>query len=322
MRPADYTPQQIIDAGLALQAEGRRVTGFALRQSIGGGNAPRLTQIWREYLAAQSGRPTDTVSELPVEVAERLAQVSELLGTQLVELVVDINHRAVVASERRVAEVLRVAADQREQAEGELLDASQAVEDLEQQVDIVNESLAAARGIGERLTEEKHALALELVQVKERLAALEKSSKADQYAAIERDRSAVAREQQLRSELEAAQLLERDARERLAQAMGAHTALEKQHKEDAQTCKELRHELRDVREKQTRTSAKADSNAEQLAEARRALGEAQQALKSAQDDAKKGLKLAAEAADRERAALDQIKALTEAASGKGVRSPG
>ncbi len=31
MRPATYEPEQIIEAGLALQAEGRNITGFALR---------------------------------------------------------------------------------------------------------------------------------------------------------------------------------------------------------------------------------------------------------------------------------------------------
>lgn len=53
MRPATYEPEQIIEAGLALQAEGRNITGFALRSRIGGGNPGCLRQIWDEHLASQ-----------------------------------------------------------------------------------------------------------------------------------------------------------------------------------------------------------------------------------------------------------------------------
>lgn len=35
MRPATFEPEQIIEAGRALQAEGRNITGFALRNRIG-----------------------------------------------------------------------------------------------------------------------------------------------------------------------------------------------------------------------------------------------------------------------------------------------
>lgn len=32
MRPAEFAPEQIIEAGKELQAAGRNITGFALRQ--------------------------------------------------------------------------------------------------------------------------------------------------------------------------------------------------------------------------------------------------------------------------------------------------
>ncbi len=44
MRPAIFEPQQIIEAGLALQAEGRNITGFALRNRVGGGNPGGLSR--------------------------------------------------------------------------------------------------------------------------------------------------------------------------------------------------------------------------------------------------------------------------------------
>ena len=44
MRPAEFSPEEIVAAGEALVAAGRNVTGFALRQKVGGGNPNRLKQ--------------------------------------------------------------------------------------------------------------------------------------------------------------------------------------------------------------------------------------------------------------------------------------
>ncbi|EBW3990025.1 hypothetical protein DPJ14_25275, partial [Salmonella enterica subsp. enterica serovar Enteritidis] len=49
MRPATFEAEQIIEAGLALQAEGKRITGFGLRNRTGGGSPARLKQVWDEY---------------------------------------------------------------------------------------------------------------------------------------------------------------------------------------------------------------------------------------------------------------------------------
>ncbi len=42
MRPVEITPESIIQAGQELQVSGRNITGFALRQKVGGGNPARL----------------------------------------------------------------------------------------------------------------------------------------------------------------------------------------------------------------------------------------------------------------------------------------
>ncbi|SEJ56751.1 replication region DNA-binding N-term, partial [Azotobacter beijerinckii] len=73
MRPAEYTLEEIVQAGEALQAAGRNVTGFALRQRVGGGNPTRLKQVWDDHLARSSVAEATPVAELPVEVAEELA---------------------------------------------------------------------------------------------------------------------------------------------------------------------------------------------------------------------------------------------------------
>ena len=184
MRPVEFSADDIIKAGSDLQAAGRNITGFALRQRVGGGNPSRLKQVWDEHLAGQAEQRAEPVAELPVEVAEEVAAVTKALTERLAALAVELNDKAVKAAERRVAEVIRTAGEQREQAERELADASQTVEDLEAQLDATKEEQRATQ---ERLAEAlvtNQAQAVELAQVRERLAAVEQSARtaADQYA--------------------------------------------------------------------------------------------------------------------------------------------
>lgn len=203
MRPVEFAPETIIGAGQQLQAAGRNITGFALRQKVGGGNPARLKQVWDEYLASQSVTQIEPVAELPVEVADELAAVSKALTERLASLAVELNDKAVKAAERRVAEVIRTAGEQREQAERELADASQTVEDLEAALDV---SRVEAEALTTKLNDSQahsQAQAVELAQLRERLAAAEQGAKAAavQHAAeLARANEAAER---LRAELDA-----------------------------------------------------------------------------------------------------------------------
>lgn len=173
MRPVEFSLEAIIQAGRDLQTVGRNITGFALRQKVGGGNPSRLKQVWDEHLASQSVTRAEPVAELPLEVAEEVAAVTKALTERLAALAVELNDKAVKAAGHRVHEVVRSAGEQREQAERELADASQTVDDLETKLD-------EARGHGEalqgRLAEAQvasQAQAVELAQLRERLSATE-----------------------------------------------------------------------------------------------------------------------------------------------------
>ena len=89
MRPAEFSPEEIVAAGEALVAAGRNVTGFALRQKVGGGNPNRLKQVWDEHLAAKNTTEAEPVAELPVEVLEFEELEFELLD-ELDELELDL----------------------------------------------------------------------------------------------------------------------------------------------------------------------------------------------------------------------------------------
>lgn len=185
MRPAEFAPEAIIHAGQELLAAGRNITGFALRQKVGGGNPARLKQVWEEHLASTSVAQAVPAVELPVEVAEEVATVTAALADRITKLATELNDKAVKAAERRVAEVVRTAGEQTAQAERELADASQTVDDLESTLDATK---AEAEALSAKLSGAQvanQAQAVELAQLKERLAASDAAAKSasDQHQA-------------------------------------------------------------------------------------------------------------------------------------------
>jgi len=178
MRPAEISQEQIIEAGKALQAEGRNITGFALRQRVGAGNPARMRQVWDEYVQTQAGAVAAPEVELPAEVAEGLASASQALVDRLSALVASLNEQAVRAADRRVTEAVRSAGEQREQAERELADAAQAVEELEARLRQAQEQGEALRQQLEALQAAHQAQAVELGQAQARAQTLQESQAA------------------------------------------------------------------------------------------------------------------------------------------------
>ena len=168
MRPTEFPNESIIHAGLDLQAAGRNITGFALRQKVGGGNPTRLKQVWDEHQSSQSTSLAEPVAELPVEVAEEVAAVSHALNQRLASLAVDLNDKAVKAADRRVHEVVRNAGEQRAQAERELADAAATVDDLEAKLDDTQTYVAELADKLAKGQEVLQAQAVELATVKAR----------------------------------------------------------------------------------------------------------------------------------------------------------
>lgn len=178
MRPVEFSDEAIIQAGQALRQAGRNVTGFALRQKIGGGNPNRLRQVWDDHLASLNVAPTQPVAELPTELAQAVASLTQMVNERIMALVVELNDKAVQAANGRVQEVLRTSEEQQQQAQQELAEAATAVNELDTQ-------LVAAQTEVETLTtqlteskEQLQAQAIELAQLRERLAAAEEAGRA------------------------------------------------------------------------------------------------------------------------------------------------
>lgn len=177
MRPVEFSDEAIIQAGLELRQAGRNVTGFALRQKIGGGNPARLRQVWDDHLVSLTEVQAPPVAELPTELAQAVASLTQTVNERIMALVVELNDQAVQAANGRVQEVLRTSEEQQQQAQQELAEAATAVNELDTQ-------LMAAQTEVETLTNQLtasqaqlQAQAIELVQLRERLAAAEEAGR-------------------------------------------------------------------------------------------------------------------------------------------------
>lgn len=200
MRPAEFTTETIIEAGQVLLDEGRTVTGFALRQKIGGGNPNRLKKIWDEFISKQIIKPAEAIIELPVEFAEEVVAITHVLAEQIAALAIELNNKATKTAERRVSEIAQAADQQRAQSARELADAAHTLVDLETR-------LAESQS-------HRQAQTIELAQMRARLAVSEQAAKlADQ----------------LRIDLDAARREIAEARETAAKQTGQLEALTAQY---------------------------------------------------------------------------------------------
>lgn len=139
MRKSEFSDEQIIAAGNELIDEGKRPTAFGIKNRIGGGNAQRIRKVWEEHLAGQTVAVSEVLSELPVDVSEKLDEVIAAFSSQIREMASQVNHVAVTTSERRVAQAVSEARERQESAEAELTEAAVAVEQLEESLDALQE---------------------------------------------------------------------------------------------------------------------------------------------------------------------------------------
>lgn len=214
MRPTEVSDNDIIEAGKSLQSAGFNVTGFALRKRIGGGNPERLFRVWREHLAMSAPPPAAT-AELPPEVVEGVNQLAEEVGQRFLQVVAGLNDQAVRAAARRVDDVLKESAIQREQADRELADASNAVDELDKQVSSLETQVAEFRQQLAASQEQARTCAIESARVHEQLAS-EKSRNQELAAELSEQRSKAEGAMLLQGRVDALQQQTDDLLRRLA----------------------------------------------------------------------------------------------------------
>ncbi len=144
MRPADFTDEMIIEAGKRLKEQGRKVTGYGLRNELGGGDQKRLISVWRRF-ADQDAVEIVTEMELPPELEELLGGAGQALITHLRSITVSIHQSARKAADRQVAEMTRQFKELEEQTEAELKDAGVIIEKLESEKNDLGHNLTKAK---------------------------------------------------------------------------------------------------------------------------------------------------------------------------------
>lgn len=220
MRPAEYSDETVIEAGCALQAEGRRVTGYALRQRIGGGAPDRLRLVWQDYLTAQTQTPAASpVETLPAEFADALDGMTTALLGDVRALALKLWQQAMDTAEKRTREAFHAAKEAQDQAEAELQDANAATVAQDARINELVVQLAAVK-------EEKEAARREVSVLQDRLRTAETAqgeTRAEMQALRQEVRQAQAQTAEARS---IAAMAERESQTAMATLTARETAYE------------------------------------------------------------------------------------------------
>lgn len=102
-RAPEFTDAEVIAAGKKLYEAGAPITGYALRQAIGGGNLSRLKQVWDQHIESLGKAQKAPQNVLSVEVAASIDKARRVLDEQLLKIANDINDAAIRAA-KKVAE--------------------------------------------------------------------------------------------------------------------------------------------------------------------------------------------------------------------------
>lgn len=156
MRPSNFTDEMIIEAGKRLQDQDKKVTGYGLRNELGGGDQKRLFSVWKDF-TAQDVVDAATETELPAELEESVNSASQTLLTHLRSITVSIHQSATKVAERQVSEITRQYKELEEQTEAELKDAGVIIEKLESEKLQLEDRLEQSQGrLEEALKDSEH----------------------------------------------------------------------------------------------------------------------------------------------------------------------
>ena len=172
MRPAVHTDEEIIEAGKRIQDQDRKVTGYGLRNELGGGDQKRLLAVWKNF-SSHDVEESIPDTELPAELEESLNSASKTLLNHLRSMAVQIHQAATKVAERQVAEITRQYKELEEQTDAELKDAAIIIEkreseivDLKYNLTITEEKLDSARRDAEQHEKKAFQLQTKLDEMK------------------------------------------------------------------------------------------------------------------------------------------------------------
>ena len=145
-RKAEFSDQQIIDVGLALEQNGESVSPFSIRNRLNGGSSVRIKQVWDtfvlERVSHSQDEPDQVVVDLPVEIMETLSRNIDSATKQLQKLAVESYKTAQDVAEKRVKSTIdeykakvAVLEEAENQATLALESSDKKIDDLESQIE-------------------------------------------------------------------------------------------------------------------------------------------------------------------------------------------
>lgn len=130
MQQIEITAAMVIQAGQKLEEENQNVTGFALREMVGGGSPGKLRRVWEEHVNPTHNHQMH-VFELHSEEENKFALVAKSHPEEFIKFAVDINKKAIRSVDIRIQEIQRSHDVQRQQLEAEMHEAANLIDALD-----------------------------------------------------------------------------------------------------------------------------------------------------------------------------------------------
>jgi len=148
-RTPEVTEIEIIEAGKKLIAKDKTVTSSALRKVLGKGGFERLSRVWTEYEKCQIS--ADNSIELTSEIKKAVDDATSSLSQAFESLVKSMHEKMNSEAQEHITSAINLADSRQKKGDDEMHDAMNFIENLEQTVTTIEESLVISEEVAEEL---------------------------------------------------------------------------------------------------------------------------------------------------------------------------
>jgi len=149
-RTPEVTEVEIIKAGIKLIAKDKTVTSSALRKVLGKGGFERLSRVWTEYEKCQLSNEDNSI-ELTSEIKKAISDATSSLSQAFETLVKDMYKKMNSEAQGHITSAINLADSRQKKGDDEMHDALNFIEDLEETVSAIEESLEISEEAIEKL---------------------------------------------------------------------------------------------------------------------------------------------------------------------------
>lgn len=142
---------EIIEAGQKLAAINKNITGFSLRQTLGGkGDFKRLMKVWTEYDESQTSND-DSSLPLTSEVKSAIDDATLSLSQSVESIVTEIFNKVSSGAQEHIYAAINLAESRQKKADAEMHDAMNIIKELEDVLSTTEISLKESESVVDEL---------------------------------------------------------------------------------------------------------------------------------------------------------------------------